>query len=105
MFVLPISYATLIFPGIPLYLLVRRLKWRSAWVYAIIGVFCSFSASVVVWWGTFADKTADGTLADWKPFIAFSVIAGILGFATGLLFWGLARPGRDEIEDEAVPND
>lgn len=105
MFVLPLSYATLFFPGIPLYLLIRKLKWRSAWAYAIIGVLCSFAASVVVWWGTFADKTAIGNLAAWKPFIAFSAIAGILGFATGLLFWGIARPDRDAAEVEAIPDD
>lgn len=105
MFTLPLSYATLLFPGIPLYLLVLRMKWRSAWAYSTVGVFCSFAASVIVWWGTFPKKMVERTLAEWKPFIAFSVIAAILGFATGLLFWGMARPDRDAVEIESAPRD
>ncbi|UPG87609.1 hypothetical protein L2Y94_09730 [Luteibacter aegosomatis] len=105
MFTLTLSYATLVFPGIPLYLFVLKMKWRSAWAYAAIGIFCSFAASVIVWWGTFADKMAERTLLVWKPFIAFSVVAAVLGFATGLLFWGIARPDRDTVEVEQPPRD
>ncbi len=105
MFTLPLSYATLLFPGTPLYLLVLKMKWRSAWVYATIGVFCSFAASVIVWWGTFADKMVERTLSAWKPFIAFSVVAAILGFATGLLFWAIARPDRETVEVESALRD
>ena len=81
------------------------MEWQSAWIYATIGVFCSFAASVIVWWGIFADKMMEPGLSVWKPFIAFSVIAAILGFATGLLFWGIARPDRDTVEVESAPRD
>ena len=105
MFALPLSYSTLLFPGTPLYLLILKMKWRSAWAYAIIGVFCSFTASVVVWWGTFANKIDEGSLTVWKPFIAFSVVAAILGFVTGLFFWGIARPDCETVEVESAPRD
>lgn len=105
MFTVPLSYATLLFPGTPLYLLVLKMNWRSAWAYAVIGVLCSFASSVIVWWGTFADKMAEHALSVWKPFIAFSVVAAVLGFATGLLFWGIARPDRDTVEVGSASHD
>lgn len=103
LFVLPLSYAALVFPGIPLYLLIRMLRCRSVWAYAFAGVVSSFAAPVAFSWGTFADKVADGGLAVWQPFIALSIVASILGCIAGIVFWRIARPDHDRAEVGTLP--
>lgn len=90
--VLPMSYGVMLVPGIPLYWLVRRLRWVSLWSYMAMGLICASAGSVVLWWGTFAERFSDPDMAGWTPFIAFCVVAGIFGLLTGVVFWKLEQP-------------
>jgi hypothetical protein len=92
MIVLPMSYGVMLVPGMPLYWIVRRLRWASLWSYMTVGLICAFAGSVVLWRGTFAERFSGRDMAGWTPFIAFCVAAGIFGLLTGVVFWKLEQP-------------
>lgn len=95
MIVLPVSYGAVLMPGVPLYWFAHKHHWFSRWTYIAMGLLCALAASVALWWGTFADRLASENLAGWLPFVGFSVVAGVFGGLTGLVFWALERPGNN----------
>ncbi|QDE39768.1 hypothetical protein FIV34_11410 [Luteibacter pinisoli] len=91
MIVLPLSYAAALVPGVPLYLLVRWARLRSAWAYCAVGILCALAASIAIWWPTFADRFSENDLAGWSPFFMFGIVAGVLGAAWGYVFSRVMR--------------
>jgi hypothetical protein len=93
MILLPLSYAAALIPGVPLYLLIRWARLRSAWAYCAVGILCALAVSIAIWWPTFADRFSESDLANWSPFFMFCIVAGVLGAASGYVFSRLMRPG------------
>ncbi|MGF6492182.1 hypothetical protein ABIE56_000335 [Luteibacter sp. 621] len=92
MILVPVSYASMVFPGSVLYWVVRRLHWVFPWVYALLGVLCAGAACIAVWWGTWGERFAGSDSSMPATVVTFAMIAVIFGAPTGFVFWKLEQP-------------
>ena len=91
MLILPISYATALVPGLPLYLLFRKISWDSAIGCIFIGVVCSSTAAAFFMRYSIQNAIMQGAAASWGPSLSLATFAAILGGAAGFSFWKIAR--------------
>jgi len=93
-FVLLLSYATMLFPGAPLCYVVWRLRWNSVWAFIAIGVVCSTVAAAFVMQGPITSFLTNEKGATLRGFLMLAIVASIFGAVTGYVFWRIVRPGR-----------
>jgi len=92
MLVLPVSYATTLVPGLPLYLLFRGISWDSAIGCIFIGVVCSSTATAFFMRHSIQDALSAGVASAWYPAASLATFAALLGSAAGFTFWKISHP-------------
>lgn len=93
-FALPFSIATTLVIALPLHMLFRKLEWASVWAYMLIGACCGVAAVMFLFASTVMNAFAMHAQEPWTSIAALSVIFGVLGCLSGLVFWLVARPDR-----------
>lgn len=112
-FVVAVAHALLL--GLPLFLLVRRVRSRVGMIACVIGGFgvAAIPFGIVALIPLFGIETAssDGqstivngvpTLAFWVRYVCTVGLAGLLGVAGGLTFWVAIRPARSNAQSWRV---
>ncbi|MES0139144.1 hypothetical protein NKJ88_30005 [Mesorhizobium sp. M0016] len=94
-FVTLVFYVVEAVVGIPAFYVLTRRRWQFFWVYVVVGFLAVFVPAFVF------------GLIKWSPPLGVGGVLyacsfiGILGGATGLIFWFLVRPDKDRVEQIA----
>lgn len=93
-FALLFSLGMTLIVGMPLHVLFRRLGWATVWGYVLIGACGGLVASVLIFASTIMNALATDEPGPWTSFAFVSVMVGMLGCLSGVVFWLVARPDR-----------
>jgi len=93
-FALPFSIVTTLVVALPLHILFSKLEWASVWAYMLIGACCGLVAVVFIFAGTVMNAFAAHVPGPWASIAVLSIVFGVLGSLSGLVFWLVARPDR-----------
>jgi len=95
------GYPAIVIMGLPLYLLVQRLRIRSLLVWVILGILVASVTGLIVAFWSDRERLADivKTPADmvrWLvgSFDIFVAVVALGGAVAGLVFWLIVRPDR-----------
>jgi hypothetical protein len=90
----PISYAVAALPGLPLFVLFRRLAWISSLGCVTIGLICGLTAAVFIMHSSLKQALSSSSDANWAPFISVSLIGAFFGCISGYIFFKIMMVGR-----------
>jgi len=95
------GYPAIVIMGLPLYLLVRRLKIRSFFVWIMLGMLVASMVSLILAFWSDRERLVDivKTPADMVRWLVgyfgiFGALAALGGAVAGLVFWLIVRPDR-----------
>lgn len=112
-FVVAVAHALLL--GLPLFLLVRRVRSHVGMVACVIGGFgvaaIPFSILILISLSGVQTASSDGqstvvdgvpTLAFWVQYVSIVGLTGLLGVASGITFWVAMRPSRSNARSWSI---
>ena len=84
-----------LFVGLPLYLILRRLRWTSFWIAPVAGCVVPFVVFLIILF-------SPALFREPPPASAVMLVA-LCGAAVGALLWLIARPDRD-VATSSIPS-